>query len=55
MQIRALAQCQIAINYLDQPLGNRFGIQAEEPGKLPHAFAVGQSDDDGASIGRHPH
>jgi hypothetical protein len=55
VQIRALAKCRIAINSLDQPIGNRFGIQAEEPGEFPHAFAVGQADYDGASIRWHTH
>ena len=55
MQMRALAKCRIAINCLNQTLGDGFRIQPEEPGQLPHAFAVGQSDDDGASVGRHTH
>jgi hypothetical protein len=50
---RALAKRRIAINRFDQTLGNRFGIQAEEPGKFPHAFAVGQPNDDSASIRWH--
>ena len=52
-QMRALAQRRVAFDYLDQALGNGIGIQAEEPGKLPHAFAMSQIHDDGASIGRH--
>ncbi|HEX3615469.1 MAG TPA: hypothetical protein VHU61_02950 [Solirubrobacteraceae bacterium] len=55
MQIRALAKCRIAINRFDQPISYRFGIQAEEPGKFPYAFAVSQADDDSASIRWHPH
>jgi hypothetical protein len=55
VQIRALAKCRIAINRFDQSLSNDFGIQAEEPAEFPHAFAVGQTNDDGTSIGWHPH
>ena len=55
VQIRALAKCRIAINRFDQPLSNNFGVQAEEAGKFPHAFAVGQTNDDGTSIEWHPH
>lgn len=55
MQVRALAKCRIAIDCFDEPLGNGFGIQAEEPGQLTHAFAVCQADDDGASVRRHPY
>jgi hypothetical protein len=50
---RALAQSRITINRLDKTLSNRFGIQAEEPGELPHAFPMRQADDDGAPIGWH--
>lgn len=55
MQIRALAQRRIAIDRLDQTLSDGFGIQTEEPGELPHAFTVGQADDDGAPIGGYQH
>jgi hypothetical protein len=55
VQVRALAKRRVAINRLDQPLSNRFGIQAEESGEFPHTFAVGQANDDGASIRWHPH
>lgn len=55
MQKSALAKCRIAINRFDQPLSNRFGIQAEEPGEFTHALAVSQPYDDSAPIRWHPH
>jgi hypothetical protein len=55
VQMRAPAKCRVAINRFDQSLSNRFGIQAEEAGEFPHAFAVGQTDDDCASIRWLPH
>ncbi len=55
VQKRALAQCRITINRLYQALGDGFGIQAEKLGKLPHSFTMRQADDDGTSIGWHPH
>lgn len=55
MQIRALAQRRIAINCFDQPFSDGFGIQAEESGQFPHAFAMRQPDDDGAPIRWHSH
>jgi hypothetical protein len=54
-QKRALAKRRIAIDRFDQPLSYRFGIQAEEAGKFPHAFAVRQADDNSASIRWHSH
>lgn len=55
MQIRALAQRRIAIDRFDQAVSDRLGVEAEEPGKLPHAFAVSKPDDDRTSIRWHPH
>ena len=55
VQQRALAQCRITIDCLNQALSNGFGIQAEKLRKLHHAFAVGQTDDDRTPIGWHPH
>jgi len=55
MQQRALAQRRITIDCINQALGDGFGIQAEELGKLPHAFAMSQADDDGTPIGWHSH
>lgn len=55
VQQRALAQRRVTIDRLDQALGDGFGIQSEKLGELLHSFAVGQTDDDGASIGWHPH
>ena len=55
MQQRAVAQCWVTIDRLDKALGDGFGIQAEKLGELLNSFAVGQPDDDGASIGWHPH
>jgi hypothetical protein len=54
-QVRALAQRGVAVDSLDQAFGDRFGIHANEPGELPHAFAMSQTDDDGTSIGRDPY
>jgi hypothetical protein len=55
VQKRALAKCRIAVNRLDQTISKSFSVQSEEPGKFPHAFAMGQPDDDGASIRWHSH
>lgn len=55
MQKRALAKGRIAIDRLNQALGDSFGVDTEEPGKFPHAVAVGQPYDDGASIRWHTH
>ena len=55
VQKRAAPQRRIPLDRLNQSLSNRFGIQAEELGQFPHAFAMGQTDDDRASIGWHSH
>ena len=55
VQKRALAQGRVTIYRIDKALGDGFGIQAEKLGELPHSFAMRQADDDGASIGWHPH
>ena len=55
MQKRVLAKCRVAIYRLDKALSDGFGIQAEKLGEFLHSFAMRQADDDGASIGRHPH
>ena len=55
MQICAVAKRGVAINRLDQALGDGLCIQAEELGEFPHAFAMRQPDHDSLPVRWHSH